>query len=219
MKAVEKAIWYIESHYGQPIALDDLAQVAGVSRYHLSRVFGYTMGVPMTRYLRDRRLSQAACALADGESDILDLALSLGYGSHEAFSRAFKQRFGHTPESIRAQGHTDNLRLSEAARMTARVQTSVDLSESKIVNGKALLLAGLSRRYSGANNAAIPGQWQEFAPHIGSIPGQIGNTAFGVVYKPGSGHEAADSPFFERYSESFNAEAGDGGLEVWLPIK
>jgi len=76
LKSVEKAIWYIESHFCQPITLDDLVQVAGISRYHLSRLFSYTMGMPITRYLRDRRLSQAADELANGKSDILDLALS-----------------------------------------------------------------------------------------------------------------------------------------------
>ena len=55
---------------------------------------------------------------------ILDLARSLGCGSHEASSRAFKQRFGQTPESVRAQGHADSLNLTEANRITARAQTS-----------------------------------------------------------------------------------------------
>jgi len=275
LKAVEKAIWYIESHYGQQVTLDDLVQIAGLSRYHLSRVFSYTTGIPISRYLRDRRLSQAARALADGKSDILDLALSLGYGSHEAFSRAFKNHFGQTPESVRRQGHTDNLNLLEARRMAAA--TPGNLAEPRIAHGKTLLLAGLARKYTGTGNAAIPGQWQEFGPRIGNIPGQIGQTTFGVIYNmddednhdylcavevasfnglpgdltrlrlpeqtyavfqhqkhiseilatckaiwgewlPNSDYEPADSPFFERYSESFNPATGHGGLEVWLPI-
>ena len=180
MNPVAKALWYIEAHYGQRVTLDDLAGVAGVSRFHLSRTFCYATGVPVNRYLRDRRLSQAALALADGNDDILDLALSLGYGSHEAFSRAFKERFGQTPQSVRSQGHTGNLRLSEAMRMSSN--SAIKLNEPRIEKRGALLLAGLSRRYTMGTNAAIPSQWQAFAPRIGHVPDQCLPTGYGVVY-------------------------------------
>lgn len=117
MRPVDRAVWYIESHLRQNVSLDDLAAVAGVSRFHLSRAFGHTTGIPVIRYLRQRRLSIAAEALAGGERDILDLALSLGYGSHEAFTRAFRDCFGTTPEQVRKQGNTHNLKLLEARRM------------------------------------------------------------------------------------------------------
>jgi AraC family transcriptional regulator len=177
---VDKAIWYIESHYGHKVSLDDLARVAGVSRYHLSRAFSYATGVPITRYLRQRRLSQAAKALAAGNGDILDLALSLGYGSHEAFSRAFKDTFGVTPESVRRRGDTGNLKLTEAIRMN---ETKLaDAREPRIERLSTLLVAGIARKYRGAENAAIPGQWQEFGPLIGTVPGRKGDDAYGVVY-------------------------------------
>ena len=71
MKAINKAIWYIENHYRDQVSLDALAEVAGVSRYHLSRMFCYAVGQPISRYIRLRRLSTTAIALAAGESDIL----------------------------------------------------------------------------------------------------------------------------------------------------
>ena len=46
--------------------------------------------------------------------------------------------------------------------------------------GKVLLIAGIAQRYTCETSAGIPSQWQRFVPHIGSIPGQIGKTAFGV---------------------------------------
>lgn len=64
--------------------------------------------------------------------------------------------------------------------MTA--ETSNKLAEPRIMDRNALLLAGLSRTYAGGNNAGRPSQWQEFVPRIGSVPGQIGKTTFGVVY-------------------------------------
>lgn len=180
MRPVDKVIWYIESHYRQSITLDMLAESAGVSRFHLSHAFSYATGMPVTRYLRCRRLSQAAHALAAGENDILDLALSLGYASHEAFSRAFKDYTGRTPEQVRRQGHTDNLNLLEVRLMSENTVT--DLPEPRIVSQRALLLAGLTNNYSHETSAGIPGQWQEFNALVTRIPGRVDGAAFGVVH-------------------------------------
>jgi AraC family transcriptional regulator len=177
MDPVGKALWFIESHYSQDIDLDAIAQVAGVSRYHLSRAFGYATGHSLMRYLRGRRLADAARALGNGAPDILAVALDAGYGSHEAFTRAFRDHFGLTPETVRNQGHLDNLQPMEPIRME---QTLTTLEPPHFVNGKALLIAGLGERYDAECNPAIPAQWQRFVPHLGRIPGQVGATAYGV---------------------------------------
>jgi AraC-like DNA-binding protein len=87
---VQKALWFMESHLGseiREITLEDIASVAGVSRYHLTRAFGEATGQSIMRYLRGRRLTEAARCLANGAPDILAVALDAGYGSHEAFTR------------------------------------------------------------------------------------------------------------------------------------
>ena len=180
MKAVEKAIWYVESHYREAISLDTLASVAGVSRYHLSRMFCYAVGLPVSKYLRIRRLSAAAIALAAGEPDILDLALSLGYGSHEAFSRAFKELFAATPEQVRAQGHTDNLKLLEPQSM--ETSTSVSLAEPRSEKLGPISLIGHSRHYPFEKVSGIPEQWQAFAEVLPTISNDPKPTTFGVIY-------------------------------------
>jgi len=86
MDPVNKALWYIESHFVQPITLDDVACAGGVSRYHMSRVFGVATGRSVMGYVRGRRLTEAARALANGAPDILTGALDVGYSSHEAFT-------------------------------------------------------------------------------------------------------------------------------------
>ena len=180
MNPVNKALWFIESHFAEPVGLDDIAGIAGVSRYHLTRVFHGALGQPIVRYLRGRRLTEAARSLANGAPDILGVALEAGYGSHEAFTRAFREQFGVTPEAVRAQRHTQNLNLVEPIAMEQN--STVKLDPPRIVEGKALLIAGLNVRNGCANRANIPGQWQSFAPRIGHIPGQIGRTAYGIVY-------------------------------------
>ena len=102
MNPVAKALWFIESHFAQEVTLVEVSDVAGVSRFHMARAFGMTTGCSVMRYVRGRRLSEAARTLAKGAPDIIGVALDAGYGSHEAFTRAFRDQFGLTPEMVRA---------------------------------------------------------------------------------------------------------------------
>jgi len=101
MNPAEKALWFVESHFARDISLDEVAAVAGVSRYHITRAFAAATGMPVMAYAKARRLSEAAKVLAKGAPDILNVALEAGYGSHEAFTRAFRDQFGITPEQLR----------------------------------------------------------------------------------------------------------------------
>ena len=271
-----KAVWYIESHFGQEITLDDIATVAGVSRYHMSRAFGVATGNSIMQYLRGRRLTEAARTLAQGAPDILAVALDAGYGSHEAFTRAFRDQFGLTPEMVRAQGNLNHIEVMEPIKMNETFVTN--LQPPRIENGRTLLIAGLGERYNSETSAGIPAQWQRFVPHIGHIPGQVGRTAYGVICNsddagnieyisgvevsdfakvpkewsrlriqeqkylvfahrdhvstirqvwstiwnkalPESGYKPAEGPELERYGEEFDSATGNGGFEIWIPIK
>ena len=178
MGPVEKTLWYIDSHLEHDITLSDIVPVSGVSRYHLSRVFLTATGYSVMRYVRGRRLSKAAQSLAAGAPDILTVALMTGYGSHEAFTRAFCEQFGVTPEAVRSRGCINTLQLVEPINMTeARF---VDLKPPRLENGKAMRIAGLSERYTSATLQGIPSLWQRFNPYIGNLAGQIGDLAYGV---------------------------------------
>jgi AraC family transcriptional regulator len=180
MHPVAKALWFIESHFAGEITLEEIAAIGGVSRFHMSRAFGTATGQSVMRYVRGRRLSEAARALANGAPDILSVALDAGYGSHEAFTRAFRDQFGLTPEAVRARRSIDNLALVEPIRMDPKL--IVELEKPRFDNGRTLLIAGLAQRYRFETIEGIPAQWQRFAPHIGNIQGQIGHTAYGVCH-------------------------------------
>jgi AraC family transcriptional regulator len=128
--------------------------------------------------VRGRRLTEAAKALSNGAPDILSVALDAGYGSHEAFTRAFRDEFGVTPETIRAQGHLKKIELVGPIKMDET--PLIKLESPRFVSGKRLLIAGLGERYTCETGAGIPSQWQRFLPHLGQIPGQLGRTAYGV---------------------------------------
>jgi AraC family transcriptional regulator len=276
MNPAQKALWYIESHLAEPLTLDEIADMSGVSRFHLVRAFAAVTGLPVMRYVRARRLTGAARALAGGAPDILTLALEADYGSHEAFTRAFRDHFGMTPEAVRAATRFDSPKLQEPFVMDS---TALDhLPPPRFETGKPLLIAGLGERYDYEGSAAVPGQWRRFHQTMDAIAGRIGKVAYGVCcngddagnfdyvagvevsdfsdlprefqrvripaqryavfthgehistirrtvgtiwnhWLPASGMKAADAPNFERYDEKFDPVTGNGGLEIWVPVR
>jgi AraC family transcriptional regulator len=277
MNPVGKALWYIESHFSAAeLSLEEIAEIGGVSRYHMTRAFGAATGHSVMRYVRGRRLTEAARALANGAPDILAVAVDAGYGSHEAFTRAFRDQFGLTPEEVRAQRRINQLNLVEPLKMDETPNSN--LAPPRFVDGKLLLIGGIAERYDCDSSAGIPAQWQRFLPHFGRVPGQVGKVAYGVCcnadeagnfdyiagvevtdfsrlprewsrlriapqryavfthpghistvrgtwnsiwnqWMPTSGHQRADAPDFERYDETFDPVTGNGGLEIWIPLK
>src|SRR5437588_12610517 len=117
MNPAQKALWFIESHLADELTLDEIAGVAGISRFHMVRAFAAATGFSVMRYVRARRLTEAARALAGGAPDILNVALDADYGSHEAFTRAFRDHFGVTPETVRATTCVAKLKLQEPILM------------------------------------------------------------------------------------------------------
>ena len=178
MNPAQKALWYVESHLSDALSLDDIAAIGGVSRFHMVRSFAAATGFSVMRYVRARRLTEAARALAGGAPDILTLAMEADYGSHEAFTRAFRDHFGVTPELVRASTCLDKLKLQEPIVMDS---TALDkLQAPRFETGRPFLVAGIGERYSCESSAAIPGQWQRFHQSVDHIPGRIGKVAYGV---------------------------------------
>jgi AraC family transcriptional regulator len=177
---VGAALWFIETNLTTGITLDEVAAATGLSRFQLSREFGRVVGLPVMSYLKARRLSEAAQILAAGADDILAVALDAGYGSHEAFTRAFRDHFGLAPERLRALASTDSLSLTAPRRTD--MTDFVDLETPRFVTGPAMLVAGLSARYSYGAIAGIPAQWQRFGPYIGHVPDQRGAACFGLCH-------------------------------------
>src|SRR5437763_1990567 len=149
MNPAQKALWYIESHLADALTLDDIAAIGGVSRFHMVRSFAAATGFSVMRYVRGRRLTEAARALANGAPDILTLALDADYGSHEAFTRAFRDHFGVTPETVRSLARTDSLALQEPIQMDSTRTDNLQAPRFEI--SRPLLIAGIAERYNHEN--------------------------------------------------------------------
>src|SRR5262245_10478166 len=178
MDAVKRALWYIESHSGDPITLGDVAEASGLSRFHLSRVFPDVTGHSVFGYLRGRRLSEAARTLVDGAPDILAVALDAGYGSHEAFTRAFRDFLGLTPEEVRGRRSLQNLPLLEAIRMSDL--PTIELAKPTFRDKGAMRISGIRQYYRYENRGGIPAQWQRFNQYFGTIPDADEHSAYGI---------------------------------------
>jgi len=106
IKNLNASIDYIEANLANEISYDYAAKIACCSTYHFQRMFSYISEVPLSEYIRRRRLTLAAFELQSGDHKIIDVALKYGYGSAEAFSRAFKKLHGVIPISARDIGIT-----------------------------------------------------------------------------------------------------------------
>src|SRR5712664_1184373 len=100
---MHRVLEHIDRHLDEPLELDTLAKVANFSSFHFHRLFTAWFGETLGDYVRRRRLETAALRLvAQPRLPVLQVALSVGFGSTEAFARAFKTRFGSTPTAWRA---------------------------------------------------------------------------------------------------------------------
>lgn len=100
--AVEHAREIIARDPGAAISLRSLARRCSVSPFHLSRTFRARTGETITSYRHSLRLRLALQRLREGESDLTQLALELGYSSHSHFTAVFRRYFGVTPSRFRS---------------------------------------------------------------------------------------------------------------------
>ena len=104
IEGLNKAIYYIEEHLTEEISYDELARIACCSAYHFQRMFAYMAGVPLSEYIRRRRMSLAAADLQSGEGKIIDIGMKYGYTSPTAFNRAFQSVHGMAPSMAKKGG-------------------------------------------------------------------------------------------------------------------
>ncbi|WP_138493521.1 AraC family transcriptional regulator [Paenibacillus pinistramenti] len=98
---IQQALEYIEHNLDQELTMIRVAARAGFSSFHFQRIFHTISGYSVQEYIRNRRLSAAYTRLVSSRASILDIALEAGYGSQEAFTRAFAGYAGVTPAKLR----------------------------------------------------------------------------------------------------------------------
>lgn len=105
---IQQTLDYLEGHLAEEVDIESLAKLANLSPFYFQRLFSRLVKKPVAEYVKLRRMAKAAEALRDREKRILDVALELGFASHEHFTRTFKAAFGMTPEEYRRSPCTLN---------------------------------------------------------------------------------------------------------------
>ena len=155
MQGWNRAIELIEQDLTSDIEVGALARAALTSEYHFRRMFSSLAGLPISEYIRRRRLTAATAEILEGGT-VLNVAVRYGYGSAEAFTRAFKALHGLSPSEARLPGAV--LRSQPQLRFHLRVEGNADMKH-RIEDQPAFRLIGLKARvplvHEGPNQAII----------------------------------------------------------------
>lgn len=104
LSRLNETINYMEEHLEDKIDMERVAQIACCSVFHFQRMFSYLSDVPLSEYIRRRKMTKAAFDLQYSNEKIIDIALKYGYESPTAFNRAFQSIHGIAPSAARAEG-------------------------------------------------------------------------------------------------------------------
>ncbi|MCX5199247.1 AraC family transcriptional regulator [Streptomyces sp. NBC_00249] len=156
LERLNQAMEHIERHLHQTVEVEELARIAATSEYHLRRMFSALAGIPLSEYVRRRRLTLAGAEVLAGRETLLDIAVRYGYGSGEAFARAFRAMHGIGPGEARRTGAA----LSSQSRMAFRL--TIEGSSNmryRVVNKADFTVVGFKARvplvHAGPNQAII----------------------------------------------------------------
>jgi AraC-like DNA-binding protein len=98
---IRKVVKYALANAGNPIGVEDLAKVAGIGRFHFSRLFSKWYGMPPSEFLRDIRVEKAVRLLQTERLTIKEVAARCGYSDDSYFCKVFKKEMGVSPEAFR----------------------------------------------------------------------------------------------------------------------
>lgn len=183
VEGLNSAVRCIEKELKGDISIDRLAKLACCSPYHFQRMFSTLAGLPLSEYIRRRRMSVAASEILQG-ARVIDVALSFGYQSPTAFTRAFKSVHGFAPSALR-HGKTA-VKAYPPITFFISVKGAEEMNY-RIEKKEAFDILGVSRPMSHdpeENKILIPRMWDELsqngttlriARHIGpELPGILG---------------------------------------------
>jgi AraC family transcriptional regulator len=159
---LNRVVEYVEQYLDDEIDILALAASLGTTEYHLRRMFSSLAGMPLSEYVRRRRMSVAAAEVL-GDGDLLGIAVRYGYGSTEAFGRAFRAVHGSSPGDVRRDGGPLRSQPQLRFRLTVEGNTTMD---TRIADRPAFRLVGHSARLPLIHEGVNP----HIQAHIAGLP-------------------------------------------------
>ncbi|WP_278235014.1 AraC family transcriptional regulator [Isoptericola sp. AK164] len=152
----------VESHLCDDIDVEHLSTDLGTTEYHLRRMFSSLAGMPLSDYVRRRRMTVAATDIVAGDP-VLDVAVRYGYGSAEAFGRAFRAVHGTRPADVRTHGGPLRSQPQLRFRLTVEGSSSMD---TRLTDRPAFRLVGHAARVPLIHEGVNP----HIQAHVASLP-------------------------------------------------
>lgn len=121
-----RVVDHIYEHLEDDIRFDDLAEIACLSPYHWHRIYAAMRGETIAATIRRLRLSRAAERLANSDMALDAIAGRAGYGSADAFGRAFKEAYGKSPTDYRATGSHTAFKAAALAENAAGFPVAIE---------------------------------------------------------------------------------------------
>lgn len=177
------AIGYIEEHLTDEIDYGQLGRIACCSSYHFQRMFAYMAGVPLSEYIRRRKMSLAAVDLQGKNMKIIDAAEKYGYHSPTAFNRAFQSVHGIAPSAVKNEG----VPVKSFPPVTFKITVKgVEEMNYRIETKEAFRIVGVSvplHREIEKNFTVIPQKWQEISENqtLNRLIGMMDTPPMGVL--------------------------------------
>lgn len=138
------AVEYIEGNLTEKIHIDEVAKVAGSSKFHFHRMFFSMVGNTPAEYIRRRKLTLAATDIATSNTRVINIALKYGFESPNAFTRAFRKIHGFPPSKARSQ----NIAFTVQRRATLKIDTKgKTMLDYKIIERPAFKIMGKSKDF------------------------------------------------------------------------
>jgi AraC family transcriptional regulator len=177
LKDMNNALTYIEENLTNTIDPKEIARLALCSEFHFKRMFSFLSGIPLSEYIRRRRLTLAAFELKGSNTKVIDIALKYGYNSPDSFTRSFQQLHGITPSEARNTGHS----LKAFPPMTFQLSIKGDAPMNyRIEEKEAFHLIGIQKRvpivFNGVN-PEIAAMWQSLTMEMINTLKQISDIA------------------------------------------
>ncbi len=104
-ESMRKILSYIEAHLEESVDLEQVARVAGYSKYHVNRMFAAQTGCTIHKYIQMRRLTRAAEKLVQTDKTIVEISGEAGYSTQQAFTAAFRSVYLCSPGAYRRRGY------------------------------------------------------------------------------------------------------------------
>ncbi|MEU7295555.1 AraC family transcriptional regulator [Streptomyces exfoliatus] len=162
LERLNQALDHIEDRLRGDLEAAELARITMTSEYHFRRLFSALAGMPLSEYVRRRRLTVAGAEVLAGERSLLEIAVRYGYGSGEAFARAFRAVHGIGPGEARRTGAA----LRSQPRMSFRLVVEGNSTmRYRVVEKEAFRVIGRGTRVPLVHEGENPA----IAAHIRSI--------------------------------------------------